>query len=89
LTIAFGVLFGQYVQRDYEKWHAQGRDAFLSFQGHRFDIYMANPSVGVFRIVVATFLVVGVIAIYEMIAYFAERCWLSASRGKTSTTPNS
>src|SRR5580700_420865 len=68
LAIAFGVLLGQYVQRDYEKWHAQGRDAFLSYQGHRFDTFMAQPSAGVLHIVVATILVVGLVAFYEMAA---------------------
>jgi beta-lactamase class A len=89
LAIAFGVLFGQYVQRDYEKWHAQGRDAFLSYQGHRFDTYMAHPGVGAFHIVVATILVVGMVALYEMAAFILERFWLSMGRGTTSTTPNS
>jgi hypothetical protein len=89
LAIALGVLFGQYVQHDYEKWHALGRDAFLSYQGHRFDTYMAHPGVGVFHIAAATILVVGLVAFYEMAAFFVEKCWLSMSRGKTSTTPDS
>jgi hypothetical protein len=89
LAIAFGVLFGQYVQHDYEKWHALGRDAFLSYQGHRFDTYMADPGAGVFHIVVATILVVGLVAFYEMAAFVVEKYWLSMSHGKTSTTPNS
>jgi hypothetical protein len=88
LAIAFGVLLGQYVQRDYEKWHAQGRDAFLSYQGHRFDTFMAQPSAGVLHIVVATILVVGLVAFYEMAALFLEKFWLSMDRDKTSTTPN-
>jgi len=87
LAIAFGVLFGQYVQRDYEKWHAQGRDAFLSYQGHRFDTYMAHPGVGFFHIVAATIVIVGLVAFYEMAAFFAEKYWPSALRGETSTTP--
>jgi hypothetical protein len=89
LAIALGVLFGQYVQHDYEKWHALGRGAFLSYQGHRFDTYMAHPGAGAFRIVVATILAVGLVAFYEMAAFFVEKSWLSMSRGKTSTTPNS
>jgi len=80
LAIAFGVLLGQYVQRDYEKWHAQGRDAFLSYQGHRFDTYMAHPGVGVFHIAAATFVIVGLVALYEMAAFFAEKCWHSMYR---------
>jgi len=80
LAIAFGVLLGQYVQRDYEKWHAQGRDAFLAYQGHRFDTYMAHPGVGVFHIVAATILIVGLFAFYEMAAFFLEKCWHSMYR---------
>ena len=89
LAIALGVLFGQYVQRDYEKWHALGRDAFLSYQGHRFDTYMAHPGVGFFHITSATILVVGLVALYEAAAFFVEKSWLSMGRGKTSTTPDS
>jgi len=89
LAIAFGVLLGQYVQRDYEKWHVQGRDAFLFYQAHRFDASMAHPRVGVFQIIVATILVVGLVAFYEMAAYILEKFWLSMDREKTSTTPNS
>jgi hypothetical protein len=89
LAIAFGVSFELRVRHDYEKWHALGRDAFLSYQGHRFDTYIAHPGFGVFHIIAATILVVGLVAFYEMAAFFAEKCWLSMSRGRTSTTPNS
>jgi len=89
LAIAFGVLFGQHVQRDYEKWHALGRDAYLSYQGRRFDTHMAQPSPGVYQIVAATILVAGLVALYEMAAFFLEKFWLSTGRAQTSTTPNS
>jgi hypothetical protein len=50
---------------------------------------MAHPRVGVFQIIVATILVVGLVAFYEMAAYILEKFWLSMDREKTSTTPNS
>ncbi|MDR3799475.1 MAG: hypothetical protein P4K93_15050 [Terracidiphilus sp.] len=89
LAIVFGVFLGQYVERDYEKWHALGRDAFLSEQGRRFDTYMAHPTAGVLHIIVATMLVVGLVALYEMAAFFAEKWWPHDAGGSSSTTPNS
>jgi hypothetical protein len=68
ILAVFGALFGQIVHADYEKWHNLGRDAFLSFQGHRFDLYMANPSPTIKSLIGLSVLTVGVGALYELIA---------------------
>ena len=39
-----GVLAAWFVDHDYEKWHALGREAFLVEQAHRFDTRMDPPS---------------------------------------------
>ncbi len=44
LAVALGVLSGQTRSRDYAKWHALGREAFLAAQGNRFDQSMAHPA---------------------------------------------
>jgi hypothetical protein len=67
-SAAFGALLGQYVQADHEKWHKLGRDAFLSFQGHRFDLNMANPGSGLNYLIGGSLTVVGLCAVYEVIA---------------------
>jgi hypothetical protein len=69
LTLAvFGAVFGQLIQADYVKWHNLGRDAFLSFQGHRFDLYMANPGTRLKNLIGGAVLTVGVGALYELVA---------------------
>jgi len=73
-AIAFGALFGAYMTWDYSRWHALGRDAFLAYQGNRFDRYMAHPAPGVLHVVVAALMVLGLAATYEAAAFLGAKC---------------
>ena len=59
----FGGLASWFVALDYAKWRALGRDAFLSFNGRRFDEHIAAPSSG--AILVAGISAVAAIGAYE------------------------
>ena len=74
LVIVLGVLSGQGITRDYEKWHALGRQAFLVYQENRFDRYMAHPGPGALRVLSLTILLVAVAALYEGLAFAGAKC---------------
>jgi hypothetical protein len=69
LLTACGALFGQLMHSDYEKWHRLGRDAFISYQSHRFDLYMSVPRTASFHIFGSILLTLGLGALYEGVAY--------------------
>jgi hypothetical protein len=73
-AVAFGVLFGEYINWDYARWHALGREAYLVYEGHRFDRYMAQPAPGVLHVIVAMLMVVGLLTMYEGAAFLGARC---------------
>jgi hypothetical protein len=73
-AVALGVLSGQAVTRDYAKWHALGREAFLAYQGNRFDQSMAHPAPGAFHIMIFTIFVVSLVALYEVAAFGGAKC---------------
>jgi hypothetical protein len=63
LATLVGVLFGVLAAQDYEKWHSRGREAFLSHESERFDVYMASPSAGASIRTGAS--AIAVVALYE------------------------
>ena len=74
LAVVLGVLSGQTLSRDYAKWDALGRDAFLTAQGNRFDRYMAHPAPVSTHIITATVIVVAFVAMYELAAFGGAKC---------------
>ena len=64
-ALLFGGLFGQHIHNDYVKWQNLGRDAFLAYQGHRFDLYMSSPRPAAFNVAVTAVLAVGVWVLIE------------------------
>ena len=42
LILAFGALFGLFMQHNHEKWHNLGKSAYLNQQSEWFDKKMAN-----------------------------------------------
>ena len=59
-AIVMALLFVAHRHYDFARWQGLGRDAFLSFQGHRFDLYMANggwvmPLLGAFVLALVAF----------------------------------
>ena len=73
-AVALGVLSGQALTRDYAKWHALGRPAFLAAQANRFDRYMAHPAPGALHIFSLTLLIVALVALYEVASYAGAKC---------------
>jgi hypothetical protein len=73
-AVALGVLSGQALTRDYAKWHALGREAFLAAQASRFDRYMAHPAPGALHIVTLTLLMVAFVAMYEVASFAGAKC---------------
>lgn len=73
-AIVLGVLFGQAVARDLAKWHALGREAFLAYQGNRFDRYMAHPASGALHIIGTAAFVVALAALYEAASFGGAKC---------------
>jgi hypothetical protein len=73
-AIVAGVFLGERVNADYARWHGLGRDAFLAYQGHRFDRFMAHPAAGGIHIAGSTFLLILLVACYEGLAFLAAKC---------------
>ncbi len=74
LVVVLGVLTGEAVARDYAKWHALGREAFLAYQGNRFDRYMAHPAAALTEIISLTLIAVALAAMYELAAFGGAKC---------------
>jgi hypothetical protein len=73
-AIVLGVLSGQAMARDYAKWHALGRDAFLADQANRFDQHIAHPAPGSLDIMALTLTMVVFLAMYEVAAFGGAKC---------------
>jgi hypothetical protein len=73
-AVALGALSGQAIARDYAKWHALGRTAFLAYQGNRFDRTFAHPAPGALHIIFFTLIVVSFVAMYEVAAFGGAKC---------------
>jgi hypothetical protein len=69
IVVVFAVLLGEFIQLDYEKWHRLGREAFLTYQGHRFDLHMADPVHGPAHLLVFAMFALGWGALYEGVAF--------------------
>jgi len=74
LAIVLGALTGEAVARDLTKWHALGREAFLAYQGNRFDRNMADPAPSALHIVGTAVFVVALAAAYELAAFGGAKC---------------
>jgi hypothetical protein len=73
LFVTSGGFFGRCVQWEQAKWNRLGREAFLSYQQHRFDHYMANPRAGTGYLIVVAIFALGLGALFEVIAYAGAR----------------
>jgi hypothetical protein len=85
IAVVFGALFGEVIQLDYEKWHRLGREAFLGYQGHRFDLYMAGPAHGAARFLVLAMFALGLAALYEGIAWVGVKLVSRVLLGKSTS----
>jgi len=66
-TIFLGMLFGVYLHFRELRWLSHGRDAFLSDQGHRFDLIMKTHS-AVTTLAAGVILAVVAAVVYETIS---------------------
>ncbi|MGA7833059.1 MAG: hypothetical protein WCA21_19050 [Terracidiphilus sp.] len=73
LLVAYGVLCGLFIHGDHLKWHRLGREAFLSFQAHRFDRYMASPGTGIGYLIICIFTALCLAALYEGVAFIGAK----------------
>ncbi len=73
-AIIAGVFFGERINADYAKWHALGRDAFLKYQGQRFNQSMAHPAAGGIHVVATMLAFIVLAALYEVAAFLAAKC---------------
>jgi len=67
-AVLMGLLYGLYIHRDIDTWSHRGREAFLAYQGHRFDRDMLVPRHSIAGVVGAVIFVCLFILIYELIA---------------------
>ena len=63
-----GLLLGLYIHHDYVTWSQRGREAFLTYQGHRFDLYMLDPHHSIALTICSIAVVSMFIGIYELVA---------------------
>jgi hypothetical protein len=66
-AVAVGLLLGLYIHFDYTHWNRLGREAFVTHQVQRFDLYMNPPRQGLHTYLGPTSLAVFVAALYEFI----------------------
>lgn len=62
-----GVLSGYYVHYDFLRWNQRGREAFLVYQGHRFDQSIAVVRPTAITLISITVVIVIVFGIYELL----------------------
>jgi hypothetical protein len=63
-----GLLFAMYTHHYYDAWSHRGREAFLAYQGHRFDRDMLVPRHSIAGVVLYIVIVCVCIGVYELIA---------------------
>ena len=63
-----GLSFGLYIRHDYDTWSQRGRDAFMAYQGHRFDQYMLVPRHSIAGMIGFIIVVCILIGFYELVA---------------------
>lgn len=82
-ALAAGALCGLLIHMDLAKWNRLGRDAFLSYQAHRFDnsIAFLSPAAGL--VICCAIFVLGFMALYEGVAFVGDKLISPAMRGET------
>ncbi|HXY78933.1 MAG TPA: hypothetical protein VEH47_08975 [Candidatus Acidoferrales bacterium] len=72
-AVVLGALFGSYIHHDYVRWAQLGREAFLAHQAARFNQYMSPPHPIALTVFASTVMIVGALAIYEVLAFALAR----------------
>jgi hypothetical protein len=68
-AILLGGLFGWYIHFGLVTGNLRGREAFMAYQSHRFDLTYATPSPALSNVISAALLAVGACVVYEFVAY--------------------
>jgi hypothetical protein len=68
-AVLLGGLFGWYIHHSQVTWSVRGREAFIAYQAHRFDLIYANPSPASSSVVSTALLIIGACLLYELVAY--------------------
>lgn len=85
-AVLVSILSGLWIHNDYVRWHQRGRDAYLSYQAHRFDQFMASPRPA-FITIIGALIVVGILlGIYELIAAGAAKL-INSSESVSAPAP--
>jgi len=72
-AVILGLFGGWFIRHDLDKWHSLGRDAFMAYQAHRFDVtYVALPPAA-FTIVFTIALTILLIGCYEVLVFALSR----------------
>lgn len=83
-----GALLGWYIHHYYVTWAQRGREAFIAYQAHRFDQYMATPSPIAMNILSGIVVAVLCCGAYELIAWGVSALLKPlAPAGQAPTTP--
>jgi hypothetical protein len=73
LFMASGALCGLSIRLDHAKWILLGRAAFLTYQEHRFDQFLAQTETGTGLVVILAIFALGLGVLSEAIAYAGDR----------------
>jgi hypothetical protein len=72
-AIFLSLVYGLYLHHTLSKWNQLGRSAFLEYQAQRFDRHMAAVGSPLASMLGALIVVLGTIAIYELISLGLSR----------------
>lgn len=75
------------MQHGYMTWNERGRDAFATYQMHRFDEYMATPRPFILTILNALIGCIFIFGLYELIAAFFSRVFPSTGTASQASIP--
>lgn len=81
-----GFFFGLYRHYYYVRWSTLGKDAFITYQLHRFDTYMAHPRPLVATLILTITVYAIILGFYELVV-FALASLIPSGHSTASTMP--
>jgi hypothetical protein len=72
-AIVMGAFLGIFINYGYAMWGRRGHDAFIAYEEHRFDKYMATPHLSIGIIVISIFVASIFFFFYELMTLWAFR----------------
>ena len=68
-AMLLGGMFGWFIHYGLVTWNHRGREAFIAYQAHRFDLNYVNPSPLVSNVAAMALFAIGGCVLYELVAY--------------------